>query len=378
MPFYARCRGLQQVQSRGVLTIDSSLRGTIPMYPQRTILVGRHLQGGFHDSSEACRCWYDPVGSPGFAGTRRVLAWARIKKGCKRKSDFIKPAWNGTPIAFEMRAKPWGTVFEWFSDQTGMPFSSQYPPPTGSFTFINPKDLKTGKPRAYTLAEIFDVINELLQNQHKHTLIRLDSTLTMIPVDAELKGARGFSVTLSELNECARSEIVEIVLKLDGSYNAEEFAPEVKRMLGDFARVTPLPVTNQLIIRADVASLRRNLTIIIPANPENARTFTYKCVYVRASAAEAMIAKSLGTAKELVKVADNPMPGNGRPMPAAQTRERFVLPHTVASDDTTNTVFITGPPDKIDVAKTILAKLDLPRSKGDKRNPRGAAGLAES
>src|ERR1019366_2847481 len=51
---------------------------------------------------------------------------------------------------------------------------------------------------------------------------------------------------------------------------------------------------------------------------------------------------------------------------SAPTRTRVVRPHTVSSDDATNTVFITGPSDKIETAKTILSKLDAPRFLGDK------------
>ncbi len=254
-----------------------------------------------------------------------------------------------------MRSKPWATVFEWFSDQTGMPFSSKYPPPTGSFTFINPKDLKTGKPREYTRAEIFDILNEILLAQYKHTLIRLDSTLTMVPADGKFDGSWFRRVTLEELKECARTEIVEVVVNLGGGYTAEEFAPDAKRLLGDFAKVTPLPVANQLIIRADVASIRRFLATIVPKDGEHgARTLTHKCIYVRASKAEAVISKALGGAAEIVKAAGN------------STRERSLRSLTVTSDDETNMVFLTGPADKIDAAKAILTQLDTPRFKGDK------------
>jgi len=290
---------------------------------------------------------------------------------------FVKPKWSNRSIAFEMRGKPWATVFEWFSDQSGMPFSSQYPPPTGTFTFINPKDPKLGKSREYTLAEIYDIINELLQAQHKHTLIRLDSTLTMIPADVELKGSWFRRISLDELIECARTEIAEIVVKIGGGLNAEEFAPDVKRMLGDIGRVTPLVHTNQLILRADVASLRRVLPSILPderdADRGNLHTFSHKCIYIRASTTEAVLAKSLGTAKQVVKLTTTPMLGSANddprgargPIPAAPTRELIVRPHTVTSDDATNTVFITGPVDKIETAKTILAKLDVRRFKED-------------
>ncbi len=321
------------------------------------------------------------------------------------KKAYVKPKWNEKHIAFEMRAKPWAAVFEWFSDQSGMPFSSQYPAPTGTFNFINPKDPKTGEPKKYTLTEIYDTVNEFLQAQHKFTLLRLDSTLTMVPADEELKGSWFRRVTLEELKECAKTEIVEVVVKLVGQ-NAEEIAGDVKRAMGDFAKVTPLPNSNQLIIRADVKSLRRGLPGIIPntftktgevtttpsiADENNAHTLTHKCKYVRANAAEAVITKSLGTAQVLdfVKAARCRSAGRAdgatggaaglrAAVPAragpASRRRRVVKPHTVTSDEASNTVFVTGPTDKIDIAKTIL-KLDLdgpfPRRQGHSRRPAG-------
>src|SRR5947209_3249135 len=71
-------------------------------------------------------------------------------------------------IAVEFQGKPWRQVFEWLSDQTGMPYISNYPPPTGTFTFINPR--VNGKdPRTYTIGEIIDIVNEGLQ-QYKYVL----------------------------------------------------------------------------------------------------------------------------------------------------------------------------------------------------------------
>src|SRR5262245_55139564 len=96
------------------------------------------------------------------------------KKGDPKKDAGKEPVpagrvnWHEKKIAFEMRGKEWRTVFEWLADQSGMPYASPYPAPGGTFTFINPT--VNGKPREYTLAEAFDIINEILQGATKHTL----------------------------------------------------------------------------------------------------------------------------------------------------------------------------------------------------------------
>jgi hypothetical protein len=167
--------------------------------------------------------------------------------------------WSTKRVAFEMRGKPWAQVFEWFVDQTGMPFRSKYPPPAGTFNFINPKDPKTGKPREYTLNEVYDTINEFLQAEHKFTLLRSDTTLTMIPADEPIPPGLVPRVTLDELPRRSRTEIVEIVLKLKDDRARSE-------MRSGF----DVPMTSlgdgRYLVRSDVKSLRRFLDTLPPAS----------------------------------------------------------------------------------------------------------------
>src|SRR6266498_5355670 len=89
--------------------------------------------------------------------TFMTLAASTFAQGPKKdaKKEAVQPVpagrinWHEKMIAFEMRGKEWRTVFEWLADQTGMPYASPYPAPTGTFTFINPT--VNGKPREYTL-----------------------------------------------------------------------------------------------------------------------------------------------------------------------------------------------------------------------------------
>src|SRR5437870_2871424 len=107
------------------------------------------------------------------------LAGAGLAQGPKKDAGKKEPVpastvdWHEKKIAFEMRGQTWGKVFEWLADQTAMPYSSKYPPPAGTFTFINPKI--DGKPREYTLTEVYDVINEILQQETNHTLVRREA-----------------------------------------------------------------------------------------------------------------------------------------------------------------------------------------------------------
>lgn len=276
--------------------------------------------------------------------------------------------WKGGKIAFEMRNKPWASVFEWLSDQTGLPYASNYPPPPGTLTFINPRDPKTKEERKYNLLEVYDTINEILQITTKHTLLRRDNLLTMIPADAEIPGTLIPRITLEELEQRAKTDIVEVVIKLKGQINAEEFAPDVKRMLGPFGRVTPLAFSNSLMIRSDVATLLRQLPEINPKLDDSAHIYAHKCVYVRASTVASVLATSLGSSRQIIDVKTGPGEKGGDPRdPRNQGQTvRRVREHTIAYDKTSNTVVVNGPADKVAQAKTIITKLDVPRGPGDK------------
>src|SRR5438105_601475 len=56
-------------------------------------------------------------------------------------------------VSFEMRDKPWSSVLEWLSDQSGLPVVSS-DKPQGTFTFVSPKG------KTYTIPEVIDILNQ--------------------------------------------------------------------------------------------------------------------------------------------------------------------------------------------------------------------------
>src|ERR1022692_2458988 len=242
------------------------------------------------------------LGFMGLAAT--TTAQSPPKKLDPKPVSETRVNWNAKKVVFEMRGKKWGDVFEWLADQSGMPYSSTYPPPGGTYTFINPKN-DAGKPREYTLREIWDIINETLLVREKHRLIRLDSTLTLVPADVDPTSILVPLISIKELPERGRTDVVKVIVKLKGGLIAEEFAVEAKRMLGDFGHVTPLPASNQLIMQSTVHNLRIALDIIngtsMDAAEESAHSLAHKCKFVRASTAEQLLKSSLGAAKVIVE-----------------------------------------------------------------------------
>ncbi|HZZ81256.1 MAG TPA: secretin N-terminal domain-containing protein, partial [Gemmataceae bacterium] len=323
-----------------------------------------------------------------------TLSFSSIAQGQGKKKDdtdkIVKPAskrvdWNATKVSFDMRGKPWNTAIQWFCNQVDLPLAGKYPPPNGSISFYNVTDAK-GKPREYTLTEVYDILNEMLIAEHKHILLRRETTMMLFPADEPIPPYLIPRVTVEDLPQRGKTEVVECIIKLKGDLNAEEFAPHAKRLLGDFAKVTPVPDTNSLICQADVFSLRRFLPIAMfdpndKNQPEDAHLLAHKCVFIRASAAELLLRNSLGDLREIIERKATSAPTEkteapvnpffkGRPdgggSGGAPLTSRKVRLTTITSNRSTNTVFVSGPTEKIEQAKKVLAKADVKRGPSDK------------
>src|ERR1700687_136767 len=113
------------------------------------------VRGGSHD---------DPPPSP----AKKAEPTAKVVgKGAEKPPEMYE---------FVMRDKPWPAVFEWLTDQSGIPFSSSCVV-RGTFNFISPKGKK------YTLPEIIDHINDALLSQtasSRYILIRREKNFTLL------------------------------------------------------------------------------------------------------------------------------------------------------------------------------------------------------
>ena len=159
-----------------------------------------------------------------------------------------KPKAEERAIVFKLRNVPWPAALEWLTDVTGLPINASGVP-TGTFSFISRADNK------YTLAELIDIFNEGLAT-HKRVLIRREKSFILAPADERLDPGLVPRVTIAELDKRGKTEIVSIVIDLK-TLVAEEFAPELKRMLGAFGDVVVLSRSNQLVVRDNAGNLRR-------------------------------------------------------------------------------------------------------------------------
>jgi RNA polymerase sigma factor (sigma-70 family) len=152
-------------------------------------------------------------------------------------------------IAFELRDKPWIQVFEWYSEVSGLAYTGTYKP-EGTATFIPAR----GK-RQYTLAEITDILNEMLLSQ-KYILIRRDVTFTVLPADQKIDPVLVPRVRLDDLSKRGKTELVSVVLPVTAP-SAKDLGPDVKKMLGPFGEIVVLEKVNQLILQDTAGNLRQ-------------------------------------------------------------------------------------------------------------------------
>ena len=179
--------------------------------------------------------------------------------------------------------------------------------PTGSFTFIAPKG-SVGATQGYTIPEVIDIINEALLTApptQRYQIIRREMTFTLVPADEEIDPILLPRVTIDELKGRGNTEIVSTVLQLN-TLVAEDYAPEVKRMLGPFGEVTVLAKSNQLLIVDSVKSLRNIIktTEEVEKKEGGHDTFTHTCVYIKARDAERTLIAQMGDPRLLIAAAD--------------------------------------------------------------------------
>jgi type II secretory pathway component GspD/PulD (secretin) len=153
--------------------------------------------------------------------------------------------------AFEFENKPWSAVFAWLSDETGLPVVTSFKP-TGSFTFIPPNG------RKYTISEIIDILNESLLVQ-KYLLIRRQGSFALLPADEKPENVP--LVRVEDLKDYGNSELVSVIIPLR-MLDAEDVAPEVKKLLGPFGSVVVLKKAGSLLVEDTAGQIRRVLGVL--------------------------------------------------------------------------------------------------------------------
>jgi type II secretory pathway component GspD/PulD (secretin) len=176
-------------------------------------------------------------------------------------------------VAFAMRNKPWGQVMEWLAKESGLPYYS-ISSPTGTFTYIGPNGSEMK-----TISEVIDILNTALRPQ-SYIILRHKQALTIVPADEPVPPEVVLRLTNpDELNNHGNSELVSVIYHLK-AMNADEFAPQVKKMMTPFGTVTAIAQTNTLVMQDDVATLKQIVAMLKESESPNNRmreSLVYRC-----------------------------------------------------------------------------------------------------
>src|SRR5262245_43847092 len=108
---------------------------------------------------------------------------------------------GGKKTGFTVSGKKWSEVFRWVTDLTGKPVVGA--PPTGSLSYVGPKD------KLYTVPEALDIINDALLIQ-KYYLLNTGESFRVIPADDRVDPNNIPRVTLEALPTRGRNELVSV------------------------------------------------------------------------------------------------------------------------------------------------------------------------
>jgi hypothetical protein len=169
-------------------------------------------------------------------------------------------------VSFEMRDKPWAQVFEWLSDETGLPVCRSIWP-SGTFTYIAPKK---GNLNNRTIADVLDIFNAALRSQ-QFAIVRQNRQFIIVPGESGPVGPRLANV--EELAKHPKTELVALVVPLN-ILQADICGPLLITRMSTSGEVYDLPAQNSLYLQDDVATLKRVVATI--KNAENILRFLVK------------------------------------------------------------------------------------------------------
>jgi type II secretory pathway component GspD/PulD (secretin) len=129
--------------------------------------------------------------------------------------------------------------------------------PTGAVT------LTPGKDKKFTLAEVTDLLNEVLI-QNKMLLVRREKTFTIIPADEKPDPSLFLRVVLEGVPDRGKTELIEVVITLPKEQPVKEYAEEIKKMLGPFGELQTITARNAVLVRDTAGNIQRIREVIKP------------------------------------------------------------------------------------------------------------------
>lgn len=284
-------------------------------------------------------------------------------------------------FSINFKRAPWGDVLEWYAKESGLTMITAVKP-TGSV------DIEPGKDRKFTMGEITDLINEVMQQQ-KFVLIRRHMTFFIHPADEKIDPTLVPRITLAELPSRGRTEIVQVILPIKSMVVADA-QEELKKLLTPFGSMIPLEKSNSLLIMDTVGNIVRIQKTLADIETEGGSdSLNHVLEYRRAQEVAETLKTLLSDKDTKIDVTGTPAaapaydpyrrdygggydprnpqgydPRRGATAPTTGARVKTVQ---IAVDVRRNAILVTAPQDKIGLAEKIIKEQDKPLFAGQKK-----------
>jgi type II secretory pathway component GspD/PulD (secretin) len=190
-------------------------------------------------------------------------------------------------------------------------------------------------------------------------------TFAILPLDEKPELANWATrVELSELPNYGKTEIVQVLIPLE-TLPVEDAAPAIRNMLTNNGGVSMLKESNQLLI-VDAAGNIRRIADALKVDPVGVKFLFHRFKYLKSAEEAEKLKKLLADPDTTVTVipardADKDPrfdPRDPKKIDGDAKRGSTVV---IKVDATSNSITITGPAEKITLARGIIEKTDIPQ-----------------
>lgn len=148
-------------------------------------------------------------------------------------------------LRFSFYAAPWREVLEWFAERADLSLVVEVLP-VGTFTYRDD--------RAYEVDQALDLLNSYLLTRG-YTLVRRERLLLVIDLESPIPDELITLVTLEELDDRGRYELVKCVFPL-ARMTADEARRMIEGFLGPQGMVIAFPAARQILVTETAGKLR--------------------------------------------------------------------------------------------------------------------------
>ncbi|WP_373649042.1 hypothetical protein [Schlesneria sp. DSM 10557] len=207
-------------------------------------------------------------------------------------------------LSFEFRYAPWESVLKLFADANDLTLDLNDVPP-GTFSYYDNK--------RHTMTEALDILNGYLL-QKGYILIRRDRFLVCLSTDSPIPPNVIPNVTTDELFSRGKNELLNLILPLEGTADADLVVLEVKELLGPYGKAVALKSTNSLVLTDTGGNLQRIQMLLKTGTPVGNKDTAFKSIalkHISAAEAERTVRRLFGLNPPVTSSAPAAAPARG-------------------------------------------------------------------